>query len=189
MQNFDDLGGEDGTPHSQSSSANALRARIFIFSRGASTPCTITGISGSDIEAACLYEGTPGVEAVIFTEGFGALTGVILSWKKNILRFRYSTGDSRNVWLPRDLTHFISSDGKLRPPRRADPMPFPSRGSFIRVSGENVNFELIRISAYGISVNSPVQPPVGEFLNFGIFFTRVVRWHEGGFKARFLDNM
>lgn len=179
---------DDG--HSSSAPAALLQARLFIFSRGVSTPCTVAGITGSDLALACPYEGPPGTAVTILLENFGALTGIILGREKDILRLRCTIGDSWNMRLLQDLTHFISTNGKTRPmPDQGNLDSFPVDGDFLRANGERVKFELSRISAHDIRVKSPVQPPVGEFLNFGIFFARVTRRHEDGFKAQFLDNM
>ncbi len=179
---------DDG--HSSSVPAALLRARLFIFSQGVSTACTVAGIAGSDLALACPYDGPPGTAVTILLENFGSLTGTILGREKDILRLRCTIGDSWNMRLLQDLTHFISANGKARSmPAPADLGSFPADGDFLRANGERVKFELSQISAHDICVKSPVQPPVGEFLNFGIFFARVTRRHEGGFKAQFLDNI
>lgn len=167
-----------------------LRARLFIFSQGVSTPCAIFGIRESDLDVACLYDGPPGTAVTLFLEHFGTLTGTVLGRELEILRIRCTIGDSRTMRLLQDLTHFISANGNIRTTaQRTDFAPFPAGGEFVRPDGDCVEFKLSEISAHGICVDAPVQPAVGEFLNFGIFFARVTGWREGGFKAQFLNNI
>jgi hypothetical protein len=62
-----------------------------------------------------------------------------------------------------------------------------SVGFFKRPNGEEVRCDVLDISLQGVSLKSDSRPPIGEVINLGRTWGRIVRHHADGIAIQFLE--
>ncbi len=165
-----------------------LPGQIFLPEKNDTLDCRVLNLSGGGAGLQCDIPLPLQTFVLLSIDGFGRFDGIITRYAEGELGLRFLCGEARRQRLLDDLMRFVTL-GVTVPIRRRGRAgnPAASRGHFTRASGEVVPCEILHIAQQGLSLRTSVQPPVGELVNLGLTFGRIVCHHEHGITIQFLS--
>jgi hypothetical protein len=169
--------------------AITLTGSIFLPVEDVALPCRVLNLSGGGAGIRC--EEPPPLNAfvVLYIDGFGRFEGVTTRYELGELGMRFVCKEAKRQRLLADILRYVQ-DGAVLPTqaRRHARSPSSESGQFTRANGETVRCDVLDVSLQGLSLRTNVRPPVGELINLGKTFGRVVRHHADGISVQFVDG-
>jgi hypothetical protein len=164
-----------------------LPGKLFFPTEEVTIECQISILSGGGAGVRC-HEPPPLQSfVVLYIDGFGRFEGVATRFIDAELGLRFVCKEAKRQRLLDDLMNFVN-DGLTVPTRlRRQPRVQPvTDGYFTSSNGEHVRCDILDVSLQGTSLRTTGRPPVGEIINLGKTYGRVVRHHCDGIAIEFL---
>jgi hypothetical protein len=161
--------------------------KLFLPAEQITLDCQVINLSAGGAGIRC--DEPPPLQSfvVLYIEGFGRFQGVATRYEAGELGMCFVCREAKRERLKRDLAAYVQ-DGQLPATRLRAHHRAPSSaiGHFIRHNGEQVRCDVLDISLQGLSLRTDSRPPVGEIINLGQSWGRVVRHHPDGIALQFL---
>ncbi len=166
----------------------ALEGKIFVPAEQTTLDCHILNISGGDAGVQCEEPPTLQTFVVLFIDGFGRFEAITTRHRQGELGLRFVCRELKRQRLLQDIETFVREGGSSKTRlRRHLRTPSLSSGYFGRPNGEQVRCDVLDISLQGISLRTVSRPPIGDLINLGRMYGRVVRHHSEGIAIQFLE--
>jgi len=152
--------------------------------------CCVVDLSASGAGLVFDTEGPqPDMVGLLAIDGFGDFDGLTMRYSGSVLGFRFLVGEAERHHLLAKLT-VLAAEGfrSLNQLRECKRWPSMAQLCWTRSTGEKESCRVLNISLRGVSLESSVRPPVGEFLHLGMTYGRVIRHHEEGIAVQFLPE-
>jgi len=153
-----------------------------------SLECKVLDLSAGG--AAVQIEGnfSAGDKFVLYVMGFGRFEGRVVLHEKNVLRLAFVIGASKQNRLKDMLALFVSQGltGIAEQRKQKREMAIGS-GFIVRSDGQQLKCEVLDVSLEGVSLRIRARPAIGEIVNLGRSWGRVVRHHEDGIAVQFVQ--
>jgi hypothetical protein len=168
--------------------ATALVGKFFVPAEEVTLDCQVINLSAGGAGVKCAEPPPLNTFVVLYIDGFGRFECVATRFVDGELGLRFVCKEAKRQRLLRDLSSYVNSgattDTKLRRhPRNAS----VSVGYFSRPSGESVRCDVLDISLQGVSLRTDSRPPLGEIINLGRTWGRVIRHHQDGIALQFIE--
>jgi hypothetical protein len=168
--------------------ATALQGKFFVPAEETTLECEIVNLSAGGAGVRCAEPPPLDTYVVLYIEGFGRFECVATRFVDGLLGLHFICKEAKRQRLLRDLAHYINSGvsgiTRLRRHPRSNSV---SVGYFKRPNGEEVRCDVLDISLQGVSLRSDSRPPIGEVINLGRTWGRIVRHHADGIAIQFLE--
>jgi hypothetical protein len=166
----------------------ALPGRFFIPAEEATLDCQIVNLSGGGAGIRCSEPPPLDTFVVLYIDGFGRFDGVATRYVEGALGLKFVCKQAKRLRLLRDLANYVDSGATpLTRLRRHPRTPSVSVGYYHRPNGERVPCDVLDMSLQGVSLRTAIRPPIGEIINLGRTWGRIVRHHEDGIAIAFLE--
>lgn len=166
-----------------------LTASLFLPAEEATLPCKVMNLSGGGAGLRC--EEPPPLNAfvVLYIDGFGRFEGLTTRYELGELGLRFLCKEAKRQRLLAAITDYVQR-GVTNPTqvRRHTRSPSSESAHFTRPNGETERCDVLDVSLHGLSLRTTARPPIGELLNLGKTFGRVVRHHDDGISIQFIDT-
>lgn len=165
----------------------SLSGRLFVPSESREAHCKISDMSPGGARISCEIVPTQGMQIVVYIDGFGRFEGVVARPADGYFGVQFNCSQHKRDRVAEQLTLYLSG-GNLDEStlRRHDRTPTKGLARFTRANGEVVNCEVLDLSLSGVSLNTDVRPPIGEFVLIGQMAGRVARHHDTGIGIEFV---
>lgn len=161
----------------------SLKGRILASNAGFEE-CSVTDLSPCGAAVHCSSP-PPEDQVMLYIESVGRVEAICASYQDAILRLRFECSENQRQHIAMALGRLLESGrAALVRPRREERLP-TADFHFVRANGARVPCDALDISLRGISLRTPVRPPIGEFVMVGRMVGRVVRHHEEGIGVQF----
>ena len=166
----------------------ALAGQLFVPAEETTFACQIINLSAGGAGVRCPEPPPLDTFVVLYIDGFGRFGGVATRYIKGELGLKFVCKEAKRQRLLRDLASFVDGGAAdLTKLRRHPRTSSVSVGYFQRPSGEFVACDVLDISLQGVSLRTESRPPVGEIINLGRTWGRVIRHHQDGIALQFLE--
>jgi hypothetical protein len=146
--------------------------------------CSVVDLSPCGAAVRCSIA-PPEDQVMLYIESVGRVEAICASHKDAILRLRFECSENQRQHIAMALGRLLESGrAVLVRPRREERLP-TADFHFERANGARVPCDALDISLRGISLRTPVKPPIGELVVVGRVVGRVVRHHENGIGVQF----
>lgn len=165
----------------------ALAGKLFLPAESSTTDCSVTNLSASGAGLKC--DDAPPLDSfvILYIDGFGRYEAVTTRYVDSVLGVRFVCRDAKRKRLIQMLEVYLSEGVQaVTRFRRHTRIPSASVGYLIRADGEHAACDVLDISLQGISLRTQVRPPIGELVNLGKTYGRVVRHHPEGIGVEYL---
>lgn len=154
--------------------------KLFVPADESSVDCQVENLSVSGASVRCLEPPPLQTPTVLYIEHFGRFESVTTRFAEGRLGVRFVCKPAKQHRLEQDLLCYIDSGTLPTASLRIHTRLAHSRtiGFFTRPNGAQVRCEVRDISLQGISLRTNARPPVGELINLGKTYGRVVRHQE-----------
>jgi PilZ domain len=166
-----------------------LPGKLFVPAEGTTLECQILNLSGGGAGVHCDEPPPLHTFVVLYIDGFGRFGSVATRYISGELGLHFVCKESQRQLLLDDLLAFLNNgvkpSSRMRRHRRG-----PSRlsGYLIRPNGDRINYCVLDISLQGASLKTVLRLPIGELINLGSAYGRVVRHHDEGIAIQFLES-
>jgi hypothetical protein len=166
----------------------ALAGKLFVPAEQVTLDCQVINLSGGGAGIQCAEPPPLNTFVVLYIEGFGRFDGVATRYVEGELGLKFVCKEAKRLRLLRDLASYVDS-GAIPPTglRRHPRIASVSVGHFERSTGELVRCDVLDMSLQGVSLRTAIRPPVGEIINLGRTWGRIVSHHEDGIAISFLE--
>jgi hypothetical protein len=168
--------------------ATALAGTLFVPAEEITLECQVKNLSAGGAGVDCAEPPPLNTFVVLYVEGFGRFECVATRYVNGELGLKFVCKEAKRQRLLRDIASYVSN-GATAPTRlRGHPRTNAiSIGFFSRPSGELARCEVLDISLQGISLRTNSRPPIGEIINMGRTWGRVIRHHHDGIALHFVE--
>ncbi|HWC62210.1 MAG TPA: PilZ domain-containing protein [Rhizomicrobium sp.] len=168
--------------------ATALTGKFFVPAEEITLDCEIVNLSAGGAGVRSAEPPPLNTYVVLYIDGFGRFECVATRFVDGLLGLHFVCKEAKRQRLLRDLALYVASGAAgvtrlRRHPRNAS----ASVGYFKRPNGELVRCDVLDISLQGVSLRTASRPPMGEIINLGRTWGRIVRHHEEGIAIQFLE--
>jgi PilZ domain len=168
--------------------STALGGKLFVPAEESTLDCQVCNLSGGGAGVQCDEPPPLDTFVVLYIDGFGRFECVATRYIDGELGLKFVCKEAKRQRLLADIASYVDSGAtaqtKLRRHPRASSV---SVGYFQRPSGELVRCDVLDISLQGISLRTNSRPPIGEVINLGRSWGRVMRHHQDGIALQFLE--
>jgi hypothetical protein len=168
--------------------ATALAGKLFVPAEEVTLDCEIVNLSGGGAGVRSAEPPPLNTYVVLYIEGFGRFECVATRFVEGELGLKFVCKEAKRQRLLRDLAVYVNNGAagvtRLRRHQRVNSV---SVGYFSRPSGETVACDVLDISLQGVSLRTGSRPPIGEIINLGRTWGRVIRHHPDGIAIQFLE--
>lgn len=168
-----------------------VSGKLFVPAEESSVDCQVENLSASGAGVRCLEPPPLQTYIVLYVDHFGRFEGVTTRLLEGRLGVRFVCTPAKQHLLEQDLVNYINSGALPTASQRRHTRLAHSKtiGSFTRPNGIQVSCEVRDISLQGISLRTNARPPIGELINLGQTYGRVVRHQDDGIAVRFMSAM
>jgi hypothetical protein len=168
--------------------ATALNGRFFVPAEEITLDCEILDLSAGGAGVRCSEPPPLNTYVILYIDGFGRFECVATRFVDGLLGLHFVCKEAKRQRLLRDLALYVACGVAgvtrlRRHPRNAS----TSVGYFKRPNGELVPCDVLDISLQGVSLRTASRPPLGEIINLGRTWGRIVRHHDDGIAIQFLE--
>jgi len=167
-----------------------MPGQLFHPGDGQTLDCKVLDISAGGAAVQCDGYFPQGDRVVLHIPRFGRFEGKVVLHQKGVLRLAFLIGEGVQGLLKDMLALFVAKDvagtADLRE-RKRDPVI--RAGFIVRASGKRLKCGVLDVSLEGVSLRTTARPAVGEIVNLGHSWGKVVRHHEGGFAIQFVKEI
>jgi hypothetical protein len=168
--------------------ATVLAGKFFVPAEEVTLDCRIINLSGGGAGVKCAEPPPLNSFVVLYIEGFGRFECVATRFIDGELGLRFVCKEAKRQRLLRDLASYVNSGTTTHTKLRRHPRTSSvSVGYFSRPSGELVRCDVLDISLQGVSLRTDSRPPLGEIINLGRTWGRVIRHHPDGIAIQFIE--
>jgi hypothetical protein len=168
--------------------ATALAGKLFVPAEEATLECQVVNLSGGGACVHCAEPPPLDSFVVLYVDGFGRFECVATRYVEGELGLRFVCREAKRQRLLRDIASYVDGGATdITRLRRHPRISSVSVGYFQRPDGEQVRCDVLDISLQGISLRTEGRPPVGEIINLGRTWGRVIRHHQDGIAIQFLE--
>ncbi len=129
-----------------------------------------------------------GDKFVLYVTGFGRFEGRVVLHENGVLRLAFTIGESKQNRLKDMLALFVAEGlTGVTEQRRHKREPAIGSGFIVRADGHHVKCDVLDVSLDGVSLRTKSRPAVGEIVNLGRSWGKVVRHHEDGVAIQFVQ--
>ena len=168
--------------------ATALAGKFFVPAEQATLDCQVINLSAGGAGVQCAEPPPLNTFVVLYIDGFGRFECVATRFVDGELGLRFVCKEAKRQRLLQDLASYVNNgttNGTLL--RRHPRAPSISVGYFSRPNGELARCDVLDISLQGVSLRTDSRPPLGEVINLGRTWGRVIRHHEDGIAVQFVE--
>lgn len=152
---------------------------------GAAWRCEVLELSAGGARVQAPGFPAAATAVTLYVTRIGPIEAEVLEAAGETLRLQFAADAPRRGQISQLLNAMVEG-GRARPARaRRKPRLATTGLHFIRADGETVACDALDLSFQGISLRTPVRPPVGECVTIGGSLGRVVRHHDLGIVVRF----
>ncbi|HWA31620.1 MAG TPA: PilZ domain-containing protein [Rhizomicrobium sp.] len=164
-----------------------LSGRLFVPAESREAHCKISDMSPGGARISCEVVPAQGTQIVVYIDGFGRFEGVVSRPDDGYFGVQFNCSQHKRERVAEQLTLYLNG-GKIDDAtlRRHDRTPTKGLARFTRANGDVVNCEVLDLSLSGVSLQTDVRPPLGEFVLIGQMAGKVVRHHESGIGIEFV---
>jgi len=149
--------------------------------------CTVVDLSAGGAGVLCADAPPLSTFVVLYIDGLGRYEAVSTRYVDGVLGLRFLCRDAKRKRLIDKLNSYVSNGvtdvTRLRAHER---VPAVTALHFTRPNGDMVKCEVLDISLKGMSLKTNGRPPIGEFIQVGRSYGRVVRHHDQGVGVEFI---
>jgi PilZ domain len=152
------------------------------------TDCKVLDLSAGG--AAVQVDGSfpIGDHFVLYVTGFGRFEGRVVMHETGVLRLAFTIGESKQNRLKDMLALFVAEGlTGVTESRKHRREPAIGTGFIVRADGNHVKCDVLDVSLDGVSLRTKARPAVGEIVNLGRSWGKVVRHHEEGVSIQFVQ--
>ncbi len=129
-----------------------------------------------------------GDKFVLYVTGFGRFEGRAVVHDKGVLRLAFTIGEGKQNRLKDMLALFVAEGlTGITESRRHKREPAIGSGFIVRADGHHLKCEVLDVSLDGVSLRTKARPALGEIVNLGRSWGKVVRHHEDGVAVQFVQ--
>jgi hypothetical protein len=165
----------------------SFSGKLFVPAESSTVDCTVVDLSAGGAGVRC--EDAPPLHTfvVLYIDGMGRYDAVALRYVDRVLGLQFQCREAKRKRLIEKLNLYVqqgvTSVTHLRAHER---VPQASALFFTRPNGDQVRCDVLDISLQGMSLKTNGRPPIGEPIQIGRTFGRVVRHHEHGIGVQFV---
>jgi hypothetical protein len=163
-----------------------LTGRLFVPAENRESYCKITDMlpDGARVIGEALPE--QGSQVVVYIDGFGRFEGAVARPCEGGFEVEFTCSAHKRERVAEQLAQYmkgVSPDESAL--RRHERKTTKGIANFTRANGDVVKCEVLDLSLSGVSLETRIRPPVGEFILIGQMAGRVARHHEKGIGIEF----
>jgi PilZ domain len=152
------------------------------------TDCKVLDLSAGGAAVQCDGSFPIGDHFVLYVTGFGRFEGRVVMHETGILRLAFTIGESKQNRLKDMLALFVAEGlTGVTESRKHRREPAIGTGFIVRADGNHVKCDVLDVSLDGVSLRTRARPAVGEIVNLGRSWGKVVRHHEEGVSIQFVQ--
>jgi hypothetical protein len=152
------------------------------------TDCKVLDLSAGGAAVQCDGAYPAGDKFVLYVTGFGRFEGRVVLHEKSVLRLAFTIGESKQNKLKDMLAAFVAEGlTGITESRRHKREAAIGTGFIIRADGHHLKCDVLDVSLDGVSLRTKAKPAVGEIVNLGRSWGKVVRHHEEGVAIQFVQ--
>lgn len=150
--------------------------------------CKVLDLSAGGAAVQCDGSFPSGDKFVLYVTGFGRFEGRVVLHESGVLRLAFTIGESKQNRLKDMLALFVAEGltgiTELRKHKRE---PAIGSGFIVRADGNHLKCDVLDVSLDGVSLRTRARPAVGEIVNLGRSWGKVIRHHEEGVAIQFVQ--
>jgi len=152
------------------------------------TDCKVLDLSAGGAAVQCDGNFPAGDKFVLYVTGFGRFEGRVVLHESGVLRLAFTIGESKQNRLKDMLALFVAEGiTGITESRRHKREPAIGSGFIVRADGNHLKCEVLDVSLDGVSLRTRARPAVGEIVNLGRSWGKVIRHHEEGVAIQFVQ--
>jgi hypothetical protein len=152
------------------------------------TDCKVLDLSAGGAAVQCDGAFPIGDHFVLYVTGFGRFEGRVVMHETGVLRLAFTIGESKQNRLKDMLALFVAEGlTGVTESRKHRREPAIGTGFIVRADGNHVKCDVLDVSLDGVSLRTRARPAVGEIVNLGRSWGKVVRHHEEGVSIQFVQ--
>jgi PilZ domain-containing protein len=152
------------------------------------TDCKVLDLSAGGAAVQCDGNFPNGDKFVLYVTGFGRFEGRVVLHESGVLRLAFTIGESKQNRLKHMLALFVAEGiTGITESRKHKREPAIGSGFIVRADGNHLKCDVLDVSLDGVSLRTRARPAVGEIVNLGRSWGKVIRHHEEGVAIQFVQ--
>ncbi len=165
----------------------SFSGKLFVTAESSTVDCTVVDLSAGGAGVRCADAPPLHTFVVLYIDGMGRYEAVALRYVDRVLGLQFQCREAKRKRLIEKLNLYVqqgvTSVTHLRAHER---VRHASALFFTRPNGDQIRCDVLDISLQGMSLKTNGRPPIGELIQIGRTFGRVVRHHEQGIGVQFV---
>jgi hypothetical protein len=165
-----------------------MPGQLFNPSDDRTADCKVLDLSAGGAAVQCEGSYPVGDRFVLYVTGFGRFEGRVVLHENGVLRLAFTIGETKQNRLKDMLALFVAEGlTGITESRKHKREPAIGSGFIIRADGHHVKCDVLDVSLDGVSLRTKSRPAVGEIVNLGRSWGKVIRHHEEGVAIQFVQ--
>lgn len=150
--------------------------------------CKVLDLSAGGAAVQCDGSFPQGDRFVLYVTGFGRFEGKVVLHESGVLRLAFTMGEIKQNRLKDMLSLFVAEGlTGITQSRKHKRERSIGSGFIIRADGNHLKCDVLDVSLDGVSLRTRARPAVGEIVNLGRSWGKVIRHHEEGVAIQFVQ--
>ncbi|HEX3756072.1 MAG TPA: PilZ domain-containing protein [Rhizomicrobium sp.] len=150
--------------------------------------CKVLDLSAGGAAVQCEGSFSVGNKFVLYVTGFGRFEGRVIVHENGVLRLAFTIGENKQNRLKDMLALFVAEGlTGITESRKHKREPAIGSGFIVRADGHHMKCDVLDVSLDGVSLRTKARPAVGEIVNLGRSWGKVIRHHEEGVAIQFVQ--
>jgi hypothetical protein len=158
-----------------------LTGKVFVPAEDKVIDCDVVDLSAGGAGVRCAEVPPLHTFVVLYVDGLGRFEAAAVRYDAGILGLRFQFGEAKRRRVAEALSRYVTYGEVMATRRRSHRRsPADTPLHIVRPNGERWRCDVVDVSLSGMSLRTSARPSVGEVVQVGRSYGRVIRHHDEG---------